>query len=134
MTLKIFFYWMARLVAAIVLIQTLYFKFSGATESVYISTTVGMEPWGRIGIGILELLAAILLLINRTTWMGAFLCIGLMLGAIGMHLTLLGIEVQGDGGLLFGYAILVSLSAIVVLVMDEEKIADFMKRIKHPGD
>ena len=134
MTIKIFFYWMARLVAAIVLLQTLYFKFSGATESVYIFTTVGMEPWGRIGIGILELLAAILLLINRTTWMGAFLCIGLMLGAIGMHLTVLGIEVQGDGGLLFGYAILVSLSAIVVLVMDEEKIADFMKRIKHSGD
>ena len=134
MTIKIFFYWMARLVAAIVLLQTLYFKFSGATESVYIFTTVGMEPWGRIGIGILELLAAILLLINRTAWMGAFLCIGLMLGAIGMHLTLLGIAVQGDGGLLFGYAILISLSAIVVLVMDEEKIADFMKRIKHPGD
>ena len=94
-------YWSARLISVIILAQTLFFKFSGAPESIYIFTTVGMEPWGRIGIGILELVAAALLLFNKTAWVGSGLSLGLMLGAIGMHLTKLGISVQGDGGYLF---------------------------------
>ena len=94
-------YWSARLIAAIIMLQTLYFKFSGSAESVYIFTTAGMEPWGRIGIGILELIAVILLLINSTAWLGGCLALGLMSGAILMHLTKLGIAVQGDGGYLF---------------------------------
>ena len=84
-------YWSARLISVIILAQTLFFKFSGAPESIYIFTTVGMEPWGRIGIGILELIAAALLLFNKTAWVGSGLALGLMLGAIGMHLTKLGI-------------------------------------------
>ena len=108
-------YWGARLVAAIIMFQTLFFKFSGAPESVYIFTTVGMEPWGRIAVGMLELVAALLLLIPATAWVGGVLALGLMSGAVGMHLTLLGIEVMNDGGYLFILAVTVSVCSAYVV-------------------
>jgi putative oxidoreductase len=101
--------WIVRLVAAVILLQTLFFKFTGAPESVYIFTTLGAEPWGRIGSGIAELIASGLLLWTGTAGFGGVLAMGLMAGAIGSHLTRLGIEVQGDGGLLFALACLVFL-------------------------
>jgi uncharacterized membrane protein YphA (DoxX/SURF4 family) len=119
---SIIFYWAARILAAIILLQTLYFKFSAAEESVYIFTTVGMEPWGRIAVGILELVAAVLLVVNATAWLGSGLALGLMIGAIGMHLTRLGIAVQGDGGYLFFLAITVALCSIFVLLRNKEKL------------
>jgi len=100
-------FWTARLVAAIIMVQTLYFKFTAAPESVFIFSTVGMEPWGRWLVGFLELVASVMLFIPATIWLGSILAIGLMAGALGMHLTLLGIEVQGDGGQLFIYALVV---------------------------
>jgi putative oxidoreductase len=96
--------WLVRLVAAAILLQTLFFKFTGAPESVYIFTTLGAEPWGRIGSGIVELAASALLLWTGTAGFGGLLAMGVMAGAIGSHLTTLGIEVQGDGGLLFALA------------------------------
>ena len=78
-----------------------------------------MEPWGRIGIGILELVAAVLLLFNKTAWLGGGLALGLMLGAIGMHLTKLGISVQGDGGYLFFLAVLVAVCSAFVLLRNK---------------
>src|SRR5262249_8871894 len=96
----VFISWACRIVAALVLLQTLFFKFTAAPESVYIFTKVGMEPWGRIGSGVVELIAAILLLTPRFVWAGALLSLGVMAGAIVSHLTVLGIEVQGDKGLL----------------------------------
>jgi uncharacterized membrane protein YphA (DoxX/SURF4 family) len=114
--------WLLRLLPAIILLQTLFFKFSASPESVYIFTKVGMEPWGRIGSGIAELIAAILILIPRTTWLGALLAMGVMSGAIFFHLTILGIEVQGDGGLLFIYALIVFVTAAILLFMSREKI------------
>ena len=120
-------YWAARIIAAIILLQTLFFKFTGASESVEIFTKVGMEPWGRIGVGILELIAAGLLLVNATAWLGAGLALGLMLGAIFMHLTILGISVQDDGGYLFFLALVVAVCATVVLVMNKQKIIQVLK-------
>lgn len=128
---KSFFYWAARLIAAIILLQTLYFKFSGADESVYIFSTIGMEPWGRIGTGVMELIASGLLLITSVAWLGALLAAGLMLGAIGMHLTLLGIEVQGDGGYLFFLALVVLLCAAFVIWIDQEKIITVIRKSKN---
>src|SRR5437870_3498444 len=93
--------WVLRLVAAGIFLQTLYFKFTGAPESVYIFKTVGMEPWGRIGSAIGEVITVILLLMPRTAWLGALSGLGIISGALFFHLTKLGIEVQGDGGLLF---------------------------------
>src|SRR5688572_10701202 len=91
-------YWGARIIAALIMLQTLYFKFTASSESVYIFMKIGMEPWGRIGVGVMELIASALLLINATAWVGGMLALGLMFGAILMHLTILGIAVQDDGG------------------------------------
>ena len=107
--------WAAKGVAAVLMLQTLYFKFQAEPESVYIFTKVGIEPWGRIGTGIMELIASVLILIPRTAWIGAGLGLGVMLGAIVTHLFLLGIEVQGDGGQLFFYALAVAVSCLFIL-------------------
>ena len=104
------------------MLQTLFFKFTGAPESIYIFEQVGMEPFGRYASGIAELIASILLLIPRTTWLGATLALGVMAGAIMSHLTVLGIEVQGDGGTLFALAIVVFVSSAVLLFLDRKDI------------
>lgn len=109
--------WVLRLIASIIMLQTLYFKFTGAEESVYIFSTMGMEPWGRIGTGVMELIASILILIPKTTALGAILAIGIMVGAILSHLLFLGISVQGDHGQLFLYALLVFFSTLALLYM-----------------
>lgn len=112
--------WVARLAAAVILLQTLFFKFSGAPESVYIFQTLGAEPWGRYGSGVAELVAAVLLLIPRTGLYGGLLSAAVMTGAIGTHLTKLGIEVQGDGGTLFGLAVVVLVSSLTVVWLRRE--------------
>ena len=104
-----------RLAVAIILIQTLRFKFTAHPDSVYIFTQVGLEPYGRIGIGILELIAGILILIPKTVWMGAGLTLGIIGGAIMMHLTQLGIEVNGDGGVLFITAVVTFILSLITL-------------------
>jgi len=111
-----------RIIAALILLQTLFFKFTAAHESVYIFTKVGLEPWGRIGSGVVELIAAILLFVPRLNWLGAGLALGVIGGAIMSHLTVLGIEVQGDGGLLFGLAVVVAACSAVVLFLDRRSI------------
>jgi len=109
--------WIFRLTAAIILFQTLFFKFTGAPESVYIFTKVGLEPWGRYGSGVVELIAAILLLSSCYGWLGALLALGMMGGAIMSHLTKLGIVVQNDGGLLFVLAITVAVCSLITLAL-----------------
>jgi len=104
-----------RIAAATILLQTLYFKFTGAEESVYIFSTLGAEPWGRLASGVVELLTAVLLILPRTAPMGGLLALGVMSGAILSHLTVLGIAVRGDGGLLFALAVLVWLAAAGVV-------------------
>lgn len=126
---KALFYWAVRIVAAIIMLQTLYFKFTASEESVFIFTTVGMEPWGRIAVGVLELVASVLILINFTAWLGALLALGLMGGAIMMHLTILGIEVKGDGGQLFLYALIVAICAGIVLLFNKRIILDTVKKL-----
>ena len=105
--------WFCRVTAAVILLQTLFFKFTGAPESVYIFTKVGMEPWGRYGSGVVELIAAGLLLSRCHAWLGALIALGVMGGAIVSHLTQLGIVVQDDGGLLFALALTVSVTCVV---------------------
>lgn len=117
-----------KLIPAVILLQTLYFKFSGAPESVYIFETLGPEPHGRIGSGIAELIASILLLIPKTAWAGAGLALGVMSGAIVSHLTQLGIEVQGDGGYLFFLALVVFACSSAVLWMNRKDIPILGKR------
>ena len=118
--------WALKILAALIMLQTLYFKFTGAEESIYIFSTLNMEPWGRIGTGVLELIASILILYPRTTIIGALLGAGLMGGAIFFHLTKLGIEVQKDGGQLFIYALLVFISCLVLLIIKRKDVIDLI--------
>ncbi len=114
--------WIVRLTAAVILLQTLFFKFTGAPESIYIFTKVGMEPWGRYGSGVVELIAAVLLMSRCYCWLGAGLALGVMAGAIMSHLTVLGIVVQNDGGLLFALAVMVAVCSVVTLVLHRRQI------------
>lgn len=111
-----------RIVVAVILIQTLRFKFTAHPDSVYIFETVGLEPYGRIGIGVLELIAGILLLVPKTVWAGASLTLGIIGGAIMMHLTQLGIEVNGDGGVLFYTAVTVFILSLIILYLYRKTI------------
>jgi hypothetical protein len=104
----------ARAVATIILLQTLFFKFTGAPESVYIFTKVGIEPWGRIASGVVEFIACVLLFVPGLTWLGAMLTLGVIGGAIFTHLTVLGIVVMSDGGLLFALAVVCEVCAAIV--------------------
>lgn len=126
---KVITSWALRLVAAFIMAQSLFFKFSGAEESIYIFSTLGMEPWGRIGTGVVELIASILLIIPKTTWIGAGIGLGTMAGAILSHLTKLGIEVKGDGGQLFMYALITCACCAILLVFDKEKIGNVLKAV-----
>ncbi|PHR74000.1 MAG: DoxX family protein [Lutibacter sp.] len=109
-----------RIIVALILIQTLRFKFTVHPDSVYIFTKVGLEPFGRIGIGVLELISAILILIPRTIWAGAGLTLGILGGAIMMHLTQLGIEINNDGGSLF-YLALGTFIVSGIILFDQRK-------------
>lgn len=119
--------WIIKLVAVIILLQTLFFKFTAAPESVYIFSTLGIEPYGRIGSGIVELIASILILIPRTTLFGAILGLGTMAGAILSHLTKLGIEVNNDGGTLFALAIVTFICCAILIFVNKEKIPALLK-------
>jgi len=114
--------WTLQVLAAAILAQTLFFKFSGAEESKYIFATLGAEPWGRVATGFAELVAVVLLLAPPTVALGALLSVGLMTGAIGAHLAKLGIVVRDDGGLLFGLAATVFVCSAAVLVIRRRQI------------
>lgn len=111
-----------RLIIAVILIQTLRYKFTGHPDSIYIFTQVGLEPYGRIGIGVIELIAAILILVPRTVWLGAGLSVGILAGAIFFHLTKIGIEVNGDGGGLFYMGLATFILSLLVLWNQRESI------------
>jgi hypothetical protein len=113
-----------KLIAAFIMVQTLYFKFSGAKESIDLFTTIAgkNEAIMRFGTGTLELIASILLFIPKKTWLGALLTIGLMGGAIVSHLTILGIEFNGDGGALFISAVITFTSAVILLILNKREI------------
>lgn len=121
MKLKVIVSVVLRIVAAIILLQTLYFKFTGHPESVELFTKLGVEPWGRIGTGVIELITGILILLPSTAFIGAFLGVGLMSGAILSHLTVIGIESKGDGGQLFMLAILVMVCCLLILLLQKSQ-------------
>jgi len=118
-----------RVLAAVIMLQTLYFKFTGQPESVYIFSKVGVEPWGRIATGIAELVASVLLLVPATTVIGALMGIGIMLGALATHLFILGIEVQGDGNQLFIYALIVLSACVTLLVLHFQQLIGYKKMV-----
>lgn len=126
--------WIPRLVAAAIMLQTLYFKFTASPESVYIFTALGVEPWGRIGTGILELVASVLLLVPFTSTTGALLGAGIMAGALLAHITRLGLVVMDDGGLLFFYNLLVLACCLVIILSKRSHFNRFFARSIHRND
>lgn len=124
--IRTIFTWLLRIIAAVILLQTLYFKFTAQPESVELFTKLGMEPWGRIGTGIGELITAILLLIPRTTLLGAVMGVGLMSGAIFFHLTKLGINFGGDA-ILFSYAVITFVCCSCLIIIFRKNIPQLLK-------
>lgn len=118
--------WVLRIIAAGILLQTLYFKFTAHPESVALFTKLGVEPWGRIATGVLELITGILLLLPSIAFLGGFLAMGLMLGAIASHLLVIGIESQGDGGQLFILAVIVLKLSIIIQVLHRKQAQQFI--------
>lgn len=118
--------WGARFIAAIIMLQTLFFKFTGAEESVYIFTTIGVEPWGRIGTGVVELVASILLFVNRGVVWGAILAMCVMAGAIFSHIFMLGFVIMDDGGQLFIMAVVTFVSAAFLFFRRKEQVQRYI--------
>lgn len=123
--------WVLRILAALIMLQTLYFKFSAHPQSVKLFTELGMEPWGRIGTGVFEVIASILILYPRTTFAGAALGIGLMSGAIYFHLTKLGIYFDGDP-VLFIYAVTVFICCAILLIIYRSELLNFLHLAPKP--
>lgn len=126
----VYLLWALQIISALIMFQSLFFKFSGAEESVYIFSKVGLGAPGRIGTGIAELIASVLLLVPGVAWLGALMAVGIMGGAILSHLTLLGIEVQGDGGYLFFLALVVLACSAGVLWLRRKQIPVLGARFK----
>lgn len=122
--------WVLRLIAAIIMLQTVYFKFSGAEESVYIFTQMGIEPWGRYATGIAELIASILILYKPLTAFGSLMAVGIMSGALVSHILVLGVVVKDDNGLLFSYALIVWLASVILAWLNRAQLVDFLKKFK----
>lgn len=118
--------WLLRVVPAFIMLQTLYFKFTGHEQSVKLFTMLGMEPWGRIGTGILELIAAFCLLLNSTVIIGASLGLGLMAGALFFHFTVLGVEFDGDAGL-FIYAVISFICCLCLLIIYRTRLTQWWR-------
>ena len=118
-----------RIVVIIILVQTLRYKFTGHPDSVFIFSKIGLEPYGRIGIGILELITSILLLIRKTAWLGSVLAVGLMGGAVFLHITKLGIEVQGDSGMLFYMALVTLVISLALFWVYRKEIPVIGKKL-----
>ena len=118
--------WVLRIFVAVMLLQTLFFKFTGAEESVYIFSNLGIEAWGRYVSGILELISAVLILLPSTVLLGALFVVLIMSGAIISHLAFLGVEVMGDGGLLFGMAVFVLLISLRIIWLRKDEFKSFL--------
>jgi hypothetical protein len=120
--------WVLRLTVAIILLQTLYFKFTAHPDSVHIFSALGVEPWGRIGLGIIELITAILILLPNTKIIGITTSLGIITGAVFSHILVLGLNVSDDGGGLFTLAIIVFIASLGFLILNKEEVLSLVKK------
>ena len=122
--------WVLRLTVAIILLQTLYYKFTAHPDSVHIFKELGVEPWGRIALGIMELIIAMLILMPQTQIIGMAGSLGVILGAIFSHFLVLGINVSNDGGGLFTLALIVFFASTIYLIMHKNEAMTLIKSFK----
>lgn len=130
MNTKTLLSWALRLTVAVILLQTLYFKFTAHPDSVHIFSALGVEPWGRIGLGIVELITAILILLPKTKTIGMLTSLGIILGAVFSHFLVLGINVSNDGGGLFTLAILVLLASSLYVFLHFKDVTFLLRKLK----
>lgn len=116
-----------RIVVAVIFIQTLFFKFTAHPDSVELFTALGVEPFGRIGLGIVELIVSLLILIPKTKALGIVSSIGIMIGAIGSHFLVIGTNFKGDGGALFAMAVVVFIAATILFFMHKDEVKSLIK-------
>lgn len=114
--------WVLRLTVAIILLQTLYYKFTAHPDSVHIFSALGVEPWGRITLGIIELITSILILLPKTKIIGMATSLGIILGAVFSHILVLGVNVSNDGGALFSLALIVLIASTIFLIMYKKEL------------
>lgn len=122
--------WVLRFIVALILVQTLYFKFTAHPDSIHIFSKLGIEPWGRIILGIIELITAVLILLPSTKFIGMFISLGIIIGAICSHLFVLGINVSNDGGGLFILAIMVFIAATTFLFLNKKQVQILLNKLK----
>lgn len=120
--------WILKVIAAVIMLQTLYFKFTAHPDSVHIFSQLGIEPWGRILTGVFEIVASVLILWPRTQVFGALTGAGIMAGAVLSHLAVLGIETNGDGGKLFMLALIVFICCVLILFFNKSEIANLLRK------
>ncbi len=123
--------WIGQIIVALILGQTLFFKFTNAPETQVIFEDLGGRP-AAIASGVFELIVVVLVLIPRTAFFGALGGFLMMLGAIGSHLTILGIAIPApdggdDGGLLFGMAVAVLLMSAMVALLRRDTAIRLLK-------
>lgn len=135
-----------------VFVQSLFFKYTNSVETQHIfgtldawASTFGLQGlFAQTGlfsqhvIGTAELVASSLLIAGLIlrwkvlTGLGALLAVAIISGAIVFHLfTPLGVEVQGDGGLLFGMACGVWLSGATLAYLSRGELARFLGVVAH---
>ena len=125
--------WTCQIIAAAILAQTLFFKFTYAPETRLIFERLGGRP-AATAAGVMELVCAVLLLLPRMAIFGALLSLGVIAGAIGTHLFVIGIDVvdpatgRGDGGLLFGLAVAIAALSLVILALRRQEVAAMVRR------
>jgi putative oxidoreductase len=120
--------WILRLTVAVILLQTLYFKFTAHPDSVNIFSALGVEPWGRIGLGIIELITALLILLPKSKIIGMATSLVIILGAVFSHILVLGINVSNDGGTLFTLAIIVLIATTVFLIIHKKELITLISK------
>lgn len=125
--MKKIFYWLIRIIPAFIMLQTLFFKFTSAPESIALFTELGVEPYGRYGSGLVELIASVLILIPSKSFYGALLGFGIMIGAILSHIFIIGINFNNDGGGLFTLAMITFVCCAFVLFEERNKFSTFKK-------
>jgi hypothetical protein len=121
--------WILRLTVSVIFLQTLYYKFTAHPDSVHIFSALGLEPWGRIGLGFVELITSVLILFNKTKIIGMLTSIGIIVGAVFSHILVLGVNVSNDGGGLFTLAIIVLVASIIFLFVNEKEIVPTLKKV-----
>jgi putative oxidoreductase len=131
MNAKNFISWILRITTAVILLQTLYFKFTAHPDSVHIFSALGVEPWGRIGLGIIELITALLILFPTTKLLGMLISFGIIVGAVFSHLLVLGINVSNDGGMLFTLALIVLIACSAFFILHKTEYYSFTKYLKN---